>query len=650
MQIHHQCFHDGNVDLRSLRPHLISQLDAALWYPVPVWVVPISLHELMIPRIPSGATVRSILSVHYAVGKSVPLMRRKISLVLLGFGAADTLETFLKAGMPKEAILNEHTLAPLLFAMQSELGSSELLKFMIQPPKSVPKALIQLEFARSVRRCPSCVQLDLRTGFAFSRVGHQIPAVVTCLEHGVPLEECCLDCGKPFSLIQMHAGAQQRGEQIASCKSCGCSLGRSLTVVSSPGYTAFCELVAAALTGNAPLLVAPHRFTVIEHAAQVAERLGLDILAEFSAFWNASSPSQAAALCNVDVGHVKRCFSLRMFPFAVNLVITAVSLAIHILRKGNVEYLGVFSPLIDWSLIDHNDQLARELAVRAVKWGMPTRAAAKLAAGVTTTSVRSVLRLPPSMLNKFLESLPPEHYQALQRRQEASTAARTRHANSPEDFRASRRAEALALMHGLSPAKQAGRSNASRPVLLREAPRVYAWLRENDRAWLDQNFPKIKFDQPSWYTSSAKPSLEHALAALESGDYKSVPDLKKRRETLFTWLFKNYPDVLRARLADSRTAQTAAVSSVRLEAKRATVLQMIDLHKLGKLGFPSSANIGAIIETKNSSIRKWFLIHDRAWFSEHVHANKRMIIWKDLPDVIRELRENFKCQRPDLED
>lgn len=367
----------------------------------------------MIPSVPRGATIRSLLSVYNALGRTIRVGRVGALVLYMGFGAVRLWRVLLPQ-LSWQQLLKRHTLAPLLLAIQSKSERESLLACMLDPPKLVPRGYRQVEIAENIRRCPRCVEADLANGFAFSRVGHQLVPVRTCSEHQVPLQELCAACQAPFSSLQRFRQGPQIQEQIATCVNCGASEGQDLTVVPSPGYSAFCGLAADVLGGRAPVLAPQNRRAVIEHAAALIRAHSIDIDAEFAAYWCAGSIDQAAAYAGIRPEHIRAAFQAAKLSSSPYVIFATLGIAQHLLRRFGVSYGGEFSALPDFSHAPSNDAFSTSLIKAAHNWGISGRAAAGIAQGKT---YRVKDGSHPSAVQRFIESLSQSETQILVLRQ-----------------------------------------------------------------------------------------------------------------------------------------------------------------------------------------------------------------------------------------
>lgn len=201
-----------------------------------------------------------------------------------------------------------------------------------------------------------------------------------------------------------------------------------------------------------------------------------------------------------------------------------------------------------------------------------------------------------------------------------------------------KRRQVLAILEsiaGESPGSPETRSR--RQFVAAYFKKLYVWFAKYDKEWFDKNVPGGGSKAP-WYRRTVGPNLQDAVVALKQDDYASLTDLNLRRYSLYSWLRKNHPEILREHFepkkiasarkptSPSRAAYGPQVSAEEKEAKRLEVLRILEARRAGTSSVKTSVSPRAAVASVKASLYLWCLKHDREWFDENVpYVRKRLL-------------------------
>ena len=161
-------------------------------------------------------------------------------------------------GLNTETFLAENTIFPYLRPFAFKNTPSEFQhNFVHDSPRATKNYLLPGRRAglgkREPRFCVSCMSDDTEQwGFPYFHRSHQVPEVVVCVRHGVPLRSSCLECGS-------FAWPPYRLWPAGSCRRCGADLqaqGSDPSVVFTNilADLRIAQLITQFLDANLPLL------------------------------------------------------------------------------------------------------------------------------------------------------------------------------------------------------------------------------------------------------------------------------------------------------------------------------------------------------------------------------------------------------------
>lgn len=496
----------------------------------------------MIPPIPKGATVSSILSAFAAAGRPINLRNFPSSKWLQGMGAVQAARSVLPEAYESATILVDHTLAPLTLATECDEAWPMILDVLYKETVRNQK-LWSLSVSPRVRRCQRCVDEDLHRGFAFSRALHQLPILTRCPVHRVKLEELCAECRLPFVTLKDYHDKRFVAENIASCGNCRCRSGIACRHSDNRGEEIYLKLVQSAFRGGTEL--SPYRrLRSMRTAVSSARSAGLDPMREYADLWGCANLMSAAARTHVTPQELQDVLLERIYPYSADLVLACACLSHHLLQKLGLDYdrRDLIAP--DQPI---GDSAQHKLELIGAQFGIPAKPINSIAGGSKFRSALSYAKVPARIVEFVAGRLTESELNELQpgARAPQVRGVRTPTGDALQRARLLRRKKALEVLERLPPSK------ASEPKLRGSAlwgadPNLFRWLARNDREWQLENLPTRK-TASHWRRPYAPPSLSDVLALLDSEKFANVSQLASKRRSMFRWLKAHHPQVLAER-------------------------------------------------------------------------------------------------------
>lgn len=282
----------------------------------------------MVPWFPSGTCITHLVQIFASMfgcneSKRVSSVRPRSDGAHLAnhwcFNAAKT---------PREMLL-EHTCAPILLSLYdpSHVDSS------IAPRLIEGRSFCNFSTS-ALRRCPKCVDEDIgRQGYAVARILHQMPQVLRCFDHGVPLQEQCASCLNTYRLFPR---SNRAFCDLRHCPACGSEVGMDLRQNDSQGRALFCSTLKMAFQMRANIL-RPVERAAIFHELRAAINVNTDRM--LASLWNVATLEDAAEQCGVSPNLLRHVFThplVAPHPFAA---IAAISAAQFFLKQKSGAYI-----------------------------------------------------------------------------------------------------------------------------------------------------------------------------------------------------------------------------------------------------------------------------------------------------------------------
>jgi len=246
----------------------------------------------MIPSIPTGITLASLLNACEYLGNSRPKVQ-STSAARLALTVANSKLGFFGG---TAALLSKFSTLPIALATLSDDAQDAFLRELsLAVPRSYilsrASEMLRIE-ERGTTRCSMCINEDLRLhGFAFARSIHQVPTIKMC-----PVHRCILEsrCGRCRMDLEFDWSLGMRKIHNV-CRNCGANAEVAVPCFGSEGHQAYVELLYRGMLGKAPevkpdqLQIALARFLdlTIEH--------GVDLRPRLMTFWRAASWMEVCA-------------------------------------------------------------------------------------------------------------------------------------------------------------------------------------------------------------------------------------------------------------------------------------------------------------------------------------------------------------------
>lgn len=443
------------------------------------------------------------------------------------------------------------------------------------------------------RYCAECAESDLSYfGCAHWLVGHQLPSVHHCWLHGLALFSVCADCGAPFSR------ADKYRLPTDPCPVCGSREGAAERREFPDAYWPYFDLCSRILEGRAPE-VRPAARQSINSALRNAT--GSNLVEALLGGWGAGTAAELESQlgCKVRIPVIERLLQGGSSGTSNYLTAAIVSFAISELTPDvlscalrDVETRG--KRVQRQKYADPSDDLEGALVVIAKAVGYSVDAARMLSRGLSEGTVRSAGFSSTSVTHRFLDSLESDIRQRIE-------AARARQAESLKPQGAANRTQAM-RKHALA-TQSAGASGRSSI-----ASSAYKWLKENDRRWFDEHFPRRLPE-----AADSRTARMRAVAMQEISDGRvSRSAFYKDSSTAYKWLLhhdrnwfeQNFPSYAARRKPATR------------ERHRAVAINLIE----GGNGRRKD------LVREAPSTCAWLRRNDRAWLDEKFPLQGRL--WK----------------------
>nr|WP_315428141.1 TniQ family protein [uncultured Albidiferax sp.] len=375
----------------------------------------------MIPLYPEGTTLASIVRITMLV-QQCELGLKISTRVFHGWGIGEIAQRCLPPSEDLRTALRRYSAAPILLALRQEEHAAKLEETLLQGlrPKTGPHRVLPV--SSTVRRCPECVDEDLRdVGVACARVLHQVIGVAHCPSHNIPLQQACSKCGQEFEELTISSGRiVSTILDLKHCPACGCTSGVNLTLPKADMYRLFVDLLVGAFKGNAWLLQPKIRTHLVEAAAECSAKEGTAVTAAFAAEWGTDSFDDAAAVCGANPGILKRALlgmDLNSNPTAA---VMSIAFALSFLAKRQIFYGGKFCELdgANGNSTPVDDTLEDRLRCAGKIHGVPSALIERLAEGSGGTN----LWARSDTVRFLLDSLSDADKRQLDRRQAAARA------------------------------------------------------------------------------------------------------------------------------------------------------------------------------------------------------------------------------------
>lgn len=398
----------------------------------------------------------------------------------------------------------EHEAAAL--AHVAEAGAFEPRRFF---PGEIHGSLL----TATSRWCPQCVDDDRREfGFPFWRVHHHLPGLRHCWTHGNTLVQSCI--GERCRSTPLARFGLLPGEP------CKCSPPKALTSEHPLGYRAYAALVHRLTVDPSFRLDSSQRLISHERSKCSTDRAAQHLLES----WNCDSIAtlsqrlecrvSEAQLARLSRGQELGCHPALLVAVSALRALSEVTTTAS--SKGHEERALTAN---DWSLVQ----------ATAARTGFPSSGALLLLEGETMSSLEARHAISTHQRARAFVALLPPHIRGRIKMAEAGRRqARDLHIRNSVAAQHRARAEVL-LAQGVR----------SRGALNHQAGTTYKWLLHNDPLWLQENLPirgSVKSDSTHEMERSRRRTT--ALAMKQQG-IVSRRDLHKEPGSPFKWLLKN---------------------------------------------------------------------------------------------------------------
>lgn len=301
----------------------------------------------MIPYFPQGATLFSVANACALTGTRIAI-RTSAGRLINGWNSNHLYEQCFPASITLETVLRRHTLLPIHLNLMHPDEAREMLRLHVTGVIPSIYRLHVLATSELTRRCPACVANDVDdVGVAFARVNHQLIGISRCERHGVPLEEVCFGCNRPYSgrTPRLTSDLQGRSDYL-KCRHCASEKGVALEGSSSSVDTTFASLVEKLRGENGHISPRTQRH-VVEAAVDCLTKDGSDAVDGFTQALRCRSLEDAARRFGAPADHVKSALSDFGTHYSPSARLAVAAFAQDVLSQRNIEYCGSSCDLAD---------------------------------------------------------------------------------------------------------------------------------------------------------------------------------------------------------------------------------------------------------------------------------------------------------------
>jgi len=428
---------------------------------------------------------------------------RTASIVnFFGAGASHVAKIYFSDTLSPDQVLRKHTLFGYYSLGLSERKVAEwatkLKSGSAKGPARYAGALGPLTGINGLRWCEECARFDRDDmGFATWRVIHQLPFVRACVVHRAPLYVSCKDCQS-----SLDTGRQYRlpGEHCGSCRSLRFT---ALAKVENPAYSALISRCEDAVSTQSDefrpqsWLRRVTSFVAAHRSLEVAEQV---VTSQICTKWGVQSPDAIGELLGCPIGgnfvvDLLRGYTAK-YPLVAQIIVgdvIPIDLSEHLDFSTNYTGTRHMSSHVDGP--GNSDALRNVVDEIFTDYGIPSKfldqyilgGGMRLAAascGVSVSPIRRVLAL--QKVGPAVEFLRTEAHKKRDILTEADELEKKQKFRLPpsasfEDRRDVNRLRLLKL--------KSRRLTTLRKDVERKNPKLLAWLRRNDKEWLDENLP-----------------------------------------------------------------------------------------------------------------------------------------------------------------
>lgn len=377
-------------------------------------------------------------------------------------------------------IRRKHGILPLTMAFREQEQEEQLWRQVDQGERGAIRSLIgggmtSVLTSSTFKHCLECTrEQEANVGVGHWMTLHQIAGVARCIDHGAPLMDQCADCGAGLG------GPLVPSLPSDPCVHCGGTKRRSTGASGAPAQQSYVALVSAALNGEASDLRPSTRRLLLSQARSLVgsnERIAKELLKA----WGADDTSDLAAHLECEVrsdvlamaiagGH------LHGVPRPLVMAIVAFCRDVVGSHSDARRTLSEQFELVQeaQSLSQEQDELL-ELLKGIAPVNYPLVALRAFAQGRTLADVTHDRLAPHALSQRLLFAVGGAI---------AYLHPHLRLSPFPISW-----GDELKRGYFRQIAISARQDGVSRTQLAKKAWRVYLWLLENDRGWMDDNYP-----------------------------------------------------------------------------------------------------------------------------------------------------------------
>lgn len=479
----------------------------------------------MIPSFPQRASVWSLVQARTTLDGRIEALAQQLAVYgrrltqrpVFGGNLKKLSEAYLHVVSPDE-LLRSHTpfgtfsklLSPeheaAALSCASEAGSFEPRRFF---PGERHGSLL----TAASRWCPQCVADDKhRFGFPFWRVHHHLPGLKHCWTHGTSLVQSCIGEGC-LSTPKTRFGLLPGG-------SCTCSQPEELSPDTSLGYRAYAALLRQ-LTEEPSFRLDPARRLKLSERSATG---GLFARPKLLERWNCRSVEALSHRLECKVSETQLLRLSKGQELGCHPALVVAMNALH--EPDDPAATESLQVHIDPPLTTRDRTAIQSTAARV---GFPVSAAMLLLNGESIASLEMRHGISSKARTRsFITLLPPHISSRVASPLKSPTQARI--FSSSDSASAQHRARAEAhLADGVT----------TRRGLQRRSKTTYKWLLQNDPMWLQQHLP-LPGSGTFGPVHEAKQSRHRATAlALKRQGIASRGELEKQARSPYGWLLKN---------------------------------------------------------------------------------------------------------------